>query len=135
MKKWITVAAFVLCVVTGHPALAQKTRLMAEQQARIAAAEWVQGPMFGCVDPDARANPACVAETVGSTRVTATRTAEILSHIRESLLAVRGDTQYCGIIREPTWILIWDSEESARWYGGYPVMINARTGMVMDCRS
>jgi hypothetical protein len=60
---------------------------------------------------------------------------EILSHIREALLAVRGDTQYCGPIREPTWILMWDSPEAAQWFGGYPVMINARTGKVLDCRS
>ncbi len=60
--------------------------------------------------------------------------AEVLSHIRDSLLVVRGDTHYCGVIREPTWILLWDSAEAAEGYGGYPVMINARTGMILDRR-
>ena len=48
---------------------------------------------------------------------------------------MRGDTSYCGAIREPTWIFIWNTEESASWFGGYPVIVNARTGKVLDCRS
>jgi hypothetical protein len=60
----------------------------------------------------------CMA-AVDTTPVTAAKTAEILSHIRESLLVIRGDTHYCGVIREPTWILIWDSAQAANtWFGG-----------------
>ena len=95
---------------------------LTERQARIKAAEWVRGPMFA-QDPSMR-GPAAAKSLH-----------EVLSHIRESLLVARGDTRYCGVIREPTWILMWDSAEAAEWYGGYPVMINARTGKVLDCRS
>ena len=95
---------------------------MTEQQARLKAAQWVRGPRFSG-DQSAR-GPA------GDKSL-----AEILNHIREAVLAMRGDTQYCGVIKEPTWILMWNSAEAADWNGGYPVMINARTGKVIDCRS
>jgi hypothetical protein len=110
------VAALLALLTTAHG------EPLTEQQARIKAAQWVRGPMFGA---DRSASGPAADKSL----------AEVLSHIRESLLAVRGDTRYCGVIREPTWILIWDSEEAAAWYGGYPVMINARTGKVLDCRS
>jgi hypothetical protein len=79
-----------------------------------------------------REQPACVGLDF---RDVFQHTPRVLSHIRESLLVVRGDTGYCGVIREPTWILIWDSPEAAEWHGGHPVMINARTSKVLDCRS
>jgi hypothetical protein len=47
---------------------------------------------------------------------------------------VRGDTGYCGKIKEPTWVVIGDKEFS-EMNGNYPVMIKARTGKVIDCRS
>ena len=95
---------------------------LSEAQARLKAAEWVRGPMFAA-DRSAR-GPAAD-----------TPLEQVLGHIRESLLVVRGDAHYCGVIREPTWILMWDDDASAAWNGGYPVMINARTGKVVDCRS
>ena len=95
---------------------------LTEQQARLKAAEWVRGPMFA---QDRSLRGPAADKSVD----------DILSHIRESLLVVRGNTGYCGIIREPTWILIWDDAASADWNGGYPVMVNARTGNVLDCRS
>ena len=96
--------------------------MMTEQQARLKAAQWVRGPMFGA-EVSVRGPAADKSLT------------EVINHIREAVLAVRGDTRYCGLIREPTWILMWDSVEAAEWHGGYPVMINARTGKVIDCRS
>jgi hypothetical protein len=115
----ITVMALTGFTIGGATAHA---RPMTEQQARLKAAQWVRGPMSAQEAADR--GPAADKSLV-----------EVLSHIRESLLVVRGNTGYCGIIREPTWILIWDDAESAAWYGGYPVMINARTGQVLDCRS
>jgi hypothetical protein len=82
----------------------------AEQQARLKAARWVRGPMFG-VDTSARSPAADKPLT------------EVRSHIREAFLAVGGDTRYCDIIREPTWILMRNSAEAAEWYGGYPVIV------------
>jgi hypothetical protein len=61
--------------------------------------------------------------------------AEIAGYLSLALLVIRGETGCCGPIREPTWVFIWNTEESAAWLGGYPVMINARTGKVLDCRS
>ena len=95
---------------------------LTEQQARLRAAQWVRGPGFA---KDRSVRGPAADKSV----------AEILSHIREAVLAIRGDTRYCGIIREPTWILMWDSAEAADWNGGYPVMISARTSKVVDCRS
>jgi hypothetical protein len=60
---------------------------------------------------------------------------EIASHFEQILLVVRGSTGYCGIIKDPTWVLIWDSSAPKSWFGGNPVMINARTGKPLDCRS
>jgi len=98
---------------------------LTEQQARLKAAQFALGSMFGGDHYDA--GPA-----VGQGDKSV---AEILSHIRESLLAVRGSTSYCGVIREPTWILTWDATAEAKWFGGYSMLINARTGKVRDCRS
>ena len=111
--RLITVMALTGVAVGGATAHAGP---MTEQQARLKAAQTVRDP---------------VAQGPASEK----SLADVLSHIRESLLVVRGNTGYCGIIREPTWILIWDDAESAAWNGGYPVMINARTGQVLDCRS
>src|SRR5512139_903470 len=96
----IATALVAIALVSTVPAAP-----LTEQQARIKAAEWVRGPMFAH-DPTMR-GPAAEKSIP-----------EVLSHIRESLLVVRGDTRYCGIIREPTWILMWDSTEAAEWYGG-----------------
>ena len=118
---------FSTCIISGAALLTislvntVQAAPLTEQQARLKAAEWVRGPMFA-QDRSLR-GPASNKSV-----------AEVLSHIRESLLVVRGNTGYCGVIREPTWILIWDNPESADWNGGYPVMINARTGHVLDCR-
>ncbi len=114
----VTATALIAIAVVNTVQAAPLT----EQQARIKAAEWVRGPMFA-QDRSIRG------------RAAEKSFKEVLSHIRESLLVVRGDTRYCGVIRKPTWILMWDSAEAAEWYGGYPVMINARTGKVLDCRS
>jgi hypothetical protein len=64
------------------------------------------------------------------------KTKELLDHIRpgQALFMVRGDTGHCGKIKEPIWIIIGD-DKFAEMNGGYPVLINARTGKVMDCRS
>jgi hypothetical protein len=101
--------------------------LLTEDQARIAAAKFVKGFGFG---PNGN-------EVVPfSDSPTASKSLdEIAGHLWLGLLVTRGDTGYCGPIREPTWIFIWNTEESASWFGGYPVMINARTGKVLDCRS
>lgn len=108
---------------------------LTERQARITAAWWVQGTVFD----DVRGAEAVWASYRGSVNLTSAkmstpRTKELLTHIDESLLAVRGDTGYCGEIKEPTWVIIGD-KEFAELNGGYPVMINARTGKVVDCRS
>ena len=94
---------------------------LTEQQARLKAAQWLRGPGFSA-DPSVRGPEADRSIP------------EILEHIRDALLVVRGNTGYCGAILEPTWILIFNHEASS-WNGGYPMMINARTGKVLDCRS
>jgi len=119
MRRTLVAATVLMAIAAGNTVEAAP---LSERQARLKAAEWVRGPMFA-QDRSAR-GPAAVKSLD-----------EVLGHIRESLLVVRGDTRYCGVIREPTWILLWDSAEAAAWSGGYPVMINARTGKVLDCRS
>jgi hypothetical protein len=119
----IAFGAIVLSTILNPTHAASLT----EQQARIAAARFVRdfgfGPNGGQIirvpDGPAAGKPLT----------------EIANHLWLSLLVVRGDTGYCGAIREPTWVFIWNTEESASWFGGYPVMINARTGKVLDCRS
>lgn len=138
MRMIAAVISLTLLVATMVSASA--TDLMTEREARLAAAEFVQGPMFSCVDlRSVSRNSADYAKCtagLGNPRATPAKTAEILSHIRDSLLVIRGDTHYCGGIREPTWILLWDSADAAKtWFGGYPVMVNARTRKVVDCRS
>jgi hypothetical protein len=138
-------AAVVLTALRAATLPSYAGQMITEQQARVAVAQFVQGPMFACVDkrapPYTHADYAqCMADIKAADPdikpVTAAKTEEILSHIRESLLVVSGDTHYCGVIREPTWILMWDSAEVANTlFGGYPVMIDARTGKVRDCRS
>jgi hypothetical protein len=68
-----------------------------------------------------------------------------LSKIKEyflfSILANRGTTSYCGVIRRPTWVIGlspdktqgWRTGEA--WNGGYPFLIDATTGEILDCRS
>ena len=114
-------AAILLTIMGLLSAVPATAAPLTEAQARQKAAEWVRGPMFGA---DRSARGAAAEKPLD----------QVLDHIRESLLVVRGDTHYCGVIREPTWILMWDDAESAAWTG-YPVMINARTGKVLDCRS
>jgi hypothetical protein len=79
-------------VLTGLATLITRVEAgpLTEQQARLKAAQWVRGPMFS--EDRSAAGPAANKSV-----------AEILSHIRESLLAVGGNTGYCGVIREPTW--------------------------------
>jgi hypothetical protein len=112
----VAIAAAFLATLPAYAAS------LTEQQARIAAAQFVRGPMFA-IDRLARGDAADKP------------LAEVASHLWLGLLVVRGDTGYCGAIREPTWVFIWNTEESASWFGGYPVMVNARTGKIMDCRS
>ena len=117
------VALIILTGLTGL-ALLNTTATAAsltEQEARLKAAEWIQDRAIHA-DP-AKPGPAAKKSVF-----------EILSHIREGLLVVRGNTGYCGVIRKRTWILILD-EEGRSWNGGNPVMINAHTGKILDCRS
>jgi hypothetical protein len=115
----IVVAAVAIAYVASLPAYAAS---LTEQQARIGSAQFVRGPMFA---------------TDRSTRGEAANKSleEVASHLWLGLLVVRGDTGYCGAIREPTWVFMWNTEESASWFGGYPVMVTARIGKVLDCRS
>jgi hypothetical protein len=123
MKRRTIIAAVAFAVSIESAS----ARSLTEQQARVAAAQFVKGFGFGpnggqvIQVPDAPAADRSVAEIAG--------------HLSLALLIVRGETGYCGPIREPTWVFIWNTEESAAWNGGYPVMINARTGKVLDCRS
>jgi hypothetical protein len=121
--KFLTTLLVVLTFATTTAAAGP----LSEEQARTAAARFVKGFGFGpnggqvIVVPDGPAASKTVEEIAG--------------HLQQSLLVLRGETGYCGPIRQPTWVFIWDSAEAASWFGGYPVMVNARTGKVLDCRS
>jgi hypothetical protein len=114
--RWLI---WIVMLVSAAPA-AHGAGLLTERQARIVAAEFVRGPMFG---PPGEKGPAAALSV-----------AEIVGHIQESYLAVRGTSSYCGAIAAPTWIVIFD-RASAAWFGGYPMLIDARGGKVRDCRS
>jgi hypothetical protein len=68
-----------------------------------------------------------------------------LSKIKEyflfSILASRGTTSYCGDIRRPTWVIGINPDKTqgwrtgGAWNGGYPFLIDAMTGRILDCRS
>ena len=70
-----------------------------------------------------------------------------LSKIKEyflfSILASRGTTSYCGDIRRPTWVIGinpektqgWGTGAAPLWNGGYPFLIDAMTGRILNCRS
>ena len=116
MKKITGPLTAIALMLAASPSLAQG---LTEQQARLKAAEFLHGPMF--------------SQDRSSHNIDKP-VPEILNHIRDSLLVVRGDTHYCGVIKEPTWLLLLD-HEAIDWFGGYPLMINARTGKVLDCRS
>lgn len=60
---------------------------------------------------------------------------KIFLHLSRGILINSGKTPHCGPITTPTWLFMWDTAEASKWYGGYPVLINARTGKAMDCRS
>ena len=120
MKRRTIIAAVAFALSIGTAS----ARSLTEQQARVAAAQFVKGSGFG-------PNGGQVIQVPDGS--TADRSvAEIAGHLSLALLVVRGET---GSIQEPTWVFIWNTEEFAAWFGGYPVMINARTGKVLDCRS
>jgi hypothetical protein len=128
------------------PAIAAE---LTEQQARIIAAWWVQGTVFeqSQTDADATWDAYRRAPNPPYTKMMSAKTRELLSNIEQALLVVRGDTGYCGKIKEPTWVIAGYREglrdpsdgvnygEFSKLHGGNPVMINARTGKVIDCRS
>ena len=123
MIKFLSALVMVLTCFTATYAAG----LLTEDQARTAAAKFVKG--FGFGPNGGQVIP------VPNSPAASKSLEEVASHLRLALLVTRGDTRYCGIIREPTWIFIWNTEEAASWFGGYPVMVNAHTGKVLDCRS
>jgi hypothetical protein len=68
-----------------------------------------------------------------------------LSRIKEyflfSVLSSRGATTYCGALRRPTWVIGISPDKTqgwrdgGAWHGGYPFLIDAMTGAILDCRS
>ena len=68
-----------------------------------------------------------------------------LSKIKEyflfSILSSRGTTTYCGELHRPTWVIGISPDKTqgwrtgGAWNGGYPVLIDAMTGKIWDCRS
>jgi hypothetical protein len=108
---------------------------LTEQQARITAAWWVQGPIFEKNGPaDAAWDAYRRSPNPPYSSMMNDKTRKILGDVQQVYLVVRGDTGYCGKIKEPTWVVIGDKEFS-EMNGNYPVMIKARTGKVIDCRS
>jgi hypothetical protein len=114
------ITAIVLTAI-ATPSTKVAAASLTEQQARLKAAEWIR-------EHSVSADRSKVGPAAGKTVF------EILSHIREGLLVLRGNTGYCGIIRKRTWVLIFDREASS-WNGDNPVMIEARTGKVLECPS
>jgi hypothetical protein len=108
-------------IALATPSTTVTAASLTEQQARLKAAEWVR--QHG-ISADASKAGTATEKTVF----------EILGHIRDGLLVVRGNTGNCGIIRRRTWVLIFDHEASS-WNRGNPVMIDARSGKVLECRS
>ena len=115
----VILAASLLTAFATTSTIARAATLT-EQQARLKAAEWIREQLISA--DRSKAAPA-TDKTVF----------EILKHIRDSLLVVRGNTSYCGKIRKSTWILVFD-QEARPWNRGNPVLIDARTGKVLDCR-
>lgn len=116
----IVVLAASLLVALATTSTLARAATLTEQQARLKAAEWIRGHSISA--DHSKAGPAA-DKTVF----------EILKHIRDSLLVVRGNTSYCGKIRKQTWILVFD-QEARPWNGGNPILVDARTGKVLDCR-
>jgi hypothetical protein len=87
------------------------------------------------------------AENIAAQSIQATsQSADMpLSKIKEyflfSILANRGTTSYCGVIRQPTWVIGINPDKTGgwrtgeAWNGGYPFLIDAMTGKILDCRS
>lgn len=126
------IRAVVSVCFGAAPAMAAE---LTEQQARITAAWWVQGSIFGGEqNPDAAWDAYRRSPNPPYSKMMNAKTREILSDIEQALLVVRGDTGYCGKIKEPTWVVI-GYKEFSKLNGGNPVMINARSGKVVDCRS
>jgi hypothetical protein len=119
MRIVLIAASILIALATTSTTVTAAT--LTEQQARLKAAEWIRE--HGISADRSKAGPA-TDKTVF----------EILGHIRDGLLAVRGTTSYCGKIRKRTWIIVFD-QETRSWNGGNPVLIDARTGKVLDCRS
>ena len=111
---------------------------LTEQQARITAAWWVHGSIFEEMSESQGTDGAWDAyrrsPNPSFSKMMNAKTKELLGHIDQALFMVRGDTGYCGKINEPTWVISGD-KEFLDLNGGNPVMINARTGKVVDCRS
>lgn len=115
MRTAIFAAVALATLILASTAVSAAT--LTEQQARLKAAEWIR--------------ERAVATKAGPADKTIF---EILNHVRESLLVLRGNTGYCGFIRRRTWVLIFDREGSA-WNGGNPVMVDARSGKILECKS
>jgi len=102
----IAMAAVAFSTILG-PAYAGS---LTEQQARIAAAQFVRGVGFG--PNGGQVVPVPDLPAAGKSLE------EVASHLWLALLVMRGDTGYCGVIRESTWVFMWNTEESASWFGG-----------------
>lgn len=121
-----------LCFGAGQAMAAEIT----EQQARITAAWWVQGSIFEKTQDgvDAVWDAYRKSPNPPYSKMMNAKTRQLLQRIEQSLFVVRGDTGYCGKIKEPTWVIIGDKEFS-ELNGNNPVMISASSGKVVDCRS
>ena len=132
MRKTVVGIVVAICFGVVQAMAAELT----EQQARITAAWWVQGSVFkeATEGADAAWDAYRRSPNPPYSKMMNVKTRELLGHIEQALLVVRGDTDYCGKIKEPTWVII-GYKEFSELHGGNPVMISARTGKVMDCRS
>jgi hypothetical protein len=114
MRFLAAVAVALICSTSTYAA-----GLLNKDQARIAAAKFIKGYCFGPNGNEIVPHPDSPAASKSLNEIA----------LWLGLLVTRGDTGYCGPVREPTWIFIWNTEESPSWFGGYPVMVNARTGL------
>jgi hypothetical protein len=110
----------VLVAILMSASAVHAGEFITEHQARVTAAWWVQGTVFddfvhppnGSRGADAVWDAYRISANPTYAKMSTPRTKELLTHIDESLLAVRGNTGYCGEIKEPTWIIIGDTEFS-----------------------
>jgi hypothetical protein len=132
LRKTIIGIVVSICFGSAQAVAAELT----EEQARITAAWWVQGTLFEQSQEGADAvwDKYRRSPNLPYGKMLNSKTRELLGHIQQALLVGRRDTGYCGKIQEPTWVII-GYKEFSDLNGGYPVMINARTGKVIDCRS